>query len=135
LRLLAEEPRNGYQLMQAIEERSRGSWRPSPGSVYPTLQQIEDQELIQAVERDGTKLFELTDEGRRHLEESGSASPWEPGEELPAVAELKVQMKQLVVAVTQFGHAADEPQVRQAAAMLNQTRRSLYRILAGDADE
>jgi DNA-binding PadR family transcriptional regulator len=135
LRLLDEKPRNGYQLMQAIEERSRGSWRPSPGSVYPTLQQLEDQELIQAVQRDGTKLFELTDRGRGQLEECGGASPWESGEELPAVGELKAQMKQLVVAVTQFGHAADDRQVRHAAAMLAQTRRSLYRILAGDADD
>ena len=66
LLLLAEEPRNGYQLMQAIEERSGGRWRPSPGSVYPTLAQLEDEGLIRATERDGTKLFEITDAGREH---------------------------------------------------------------------
>ncbi len=69
LLLLAEEPRNGYQLMQAIEERSGGRWRPSPGSVYPTLAQLEDEGLIRATERDAAKLFELTDAGRDHLAE------------------------------------------------------------------
>src|SRR5947209_335815 len=64
LRLLSEEPRNGYQVMQEIEERSAGRWRPSPGSVYPALSQLEDEGLIRATERDGVKVFELTDAGQ-----------------------------------------------------------------------
>ena len=64
LLLLAEEPRNGYQLMQAIEELSGGRWRPSPGAVYPSLAQLEDEGLIRGVDRDGTKLFEVTDAGQ-----------------------------------------------------------------------
>src|SRR6267142_1980350 len=64
LLLLAEEPRNGYQIMQEVEERSNGVWRPSPGSVYPALQQLEDEGLIRSQETDGRKLFALTDEGR-----------------------------------------------------------------------
>ena len=75
LMLLAEEPRNGYQLMQTIEERSGGRWRPSPGSVYPTLAQLEDEGLIRAIERDGTKLFELTDAGREQAEQSPTGPP------------------------------------------------------------
>ena len=67
--LLAEEPRNGYQLMQTIEERSGGRWRPSPGSVYPTLAQLEDEALIRGIERDGTRLLELTDAGREQAEQ------------------------------------------------------------------
>ena len=63
LLLLAEEPRNGYQIMQEVEERSDGVWRPSPGSVYPALQQLEDEGLIRSQEDDGRKLFELTDAG------------------------------------------------------------------------
>ena len=80
--LLAEEPRNGYQLMQTIEERSGGRWRPSPGSVYPTLAQLEDEGLIRGIERDGTKLFELTDAGREQAEQfAGRTAPWEEDEE------------------------------------------------------
>src|SRR5688500_2490305 len=64
LALLAEEPRNGYQLMQEIENRSEGVWRPSPGSVYPALQQLEDEGLIRSEESDGRKVFRLTEAGR-----------------------------------------------------------------------
>src|SRR4051794_27554760 len=79
LALLAEEPRNGYQLMQEIERRSEGVWRPSPGSVYPALQQLEDEGLVRQVEQEGRKLYELTDEGRAHVAERGDelAAPWD----------------------------------------------------------
>ena len=69
LALLAEEPRNGYQLMQEIERRTEGVWRPSPGSVYPALQQLEDEGLVRAQEGGGRKLFELTDDGREYVAE------------------------------------------------------------------
>src|ERR687895_451717 len=72
LALLAEEPRNGYQLMQEIERRSEGVWRPSPGSVYPALQQLEDEGLVRSDETEGRKLFHLTDPGRRA---AGEAAP------------------------------------------------------------
>src|SRR5712671_3171097 len=75
LLLLAEEPRNGYQIMQEVEERSDGVWRPSPGSVYPALAQLEDEGLIRSQETDGRKLFALTDEGRAHVEARDPAAP------------------------------------------------------------
>src|SRR5512142_172341 len=82
LRLLAEEPRNGYQLMQAIEDRSGGRWRPSPGSVYPTLAQLEDEGLIRSAEHEGTKRLELTDTGRSYLESrADTAAPWDSGDD------------------------------------------------------
>src|SRR6202048_332236 len=79
LLLLAEEPRNGYQIMQEVEERSDGAWRPSPGSVYPALQQLEDEGLIRSEEHDGRKLFVLTDEGRVQVEQRkpDKPAPWE----------------------------------------------------------
>ncbi len=71
LRLLADEPRNGYQLMQTIEERSGGEWRPSPGSMYPTLSQLEDEALIRSAEADGSRVFEITDAGQRAPRDPG----------------------------------------------------------------
>ncbi len=71
LLLLAEEPRNGYQIMQEVEERSDGFWRPSPGSVYPALQQLEDEGLIRSEEIEGRKLFRLTDAGEAQLKDRG----------------------------------------------------------------
>src|ERR687895_2379472 len=77
--LLAEEPRNGYQLMQAIEERSDGVWRPSPGSVYPALQQLEDEGLVRVEESAGAKAYALTDEGREYVEAHRDklGTPWD----------------------------------------------------------
>ena len=135
--LLAEEPRNGYQLMQTIEERSGGRWRPSPGSVYPTLAQLEDEGLIRGIERDGTKLFELTEEGRAHVEQhAGGAAPWEEDEDpdgrsIPEIASLVVQIGK---AAWQVAHEGDDRQVEKACETLAETRRALYGILAEDAD-
>src|SRR5215469_10925542 len=98
LRLLAEEPRNGYQLMQAIEERSGGIWRPSPGSVYPTLAQLEDEGLIRSAEAEGSRRFEITDAGREHLKgRADEPAPWESAAEdsenpLAELAPLVVQI-------------------------------------------
>jgi DNA-binding PadR family transcriptional regulator len=141
LMLLAEEPRNGYQLMQTIEERSDGRWRPSPGSVYPTLSQLEDEGLIRAVERDGTKLFEITDQGRARLGESKTdPAPWEPDEQeddpqahsLSEIASLIIQIGKAAWQVAQEG---DERQTEKACQTLAETRRALYRILAQDDTE
>jgi DNA-binding PadR family transcriptional regulator len=138
--LLAEEPRNGYQLMQTIEERSDGRWRPSPGSVYPTLAQLEDEGLIRGIERDGTKLFELTDAGREQAQQyADRAAPWAEdegtdGRSIPEIASLVVQIGKAAWQVAQEG---DEGQVQKACETLADTRRALYGILAAepDADE
>src|ERR1700751_3068374 len=79
LLLPAEEPRNGYQIMQEVEERSEGLWRPSPGSVYPALQQLEDEGLIRSEETEGRRLYHLTDAGRAYVDErpDDQPAPWE----------------------------------------------------------
>src|SRR3954451_12608677 len=91
--LLAEEPRNGYGLMQEIEHRSGGGWRPSPGSVYPALQQLEDEGLVRGAESGGRKQYELTDEGRAYVEEHRDtlAEPWADvaGDVAPGAFELR----------------------------------------------
>ena len=135
LMLLAEEPRNGYQLMQEIEERSGGNWRPSPGSVYPVLSQLEDEGLIRAVDRDGAKLFEITDAGRAQVADCDDPTPpWESQDDVAPVGDLKSQIKALNIAAAQLMHVGDEAQVQKALEALTQTRRTLYRILAEDDD-
>ena len=119
LMLLAEEARNGYQLMQTIEERSGGRWRPSPGSVYPALAQLEDEGLVRAVERDGTKLFEITDAGREHVAAAhGQTAPWEMDDDpaFETLAELRSLVHQIANGCRPGGsgrrRGADRPRAR-----------------------
>src|SRR5215208_5931395 len=132
--LLAEEPRNGYGLMQEIEARSNGAWRPSPGSVYPALSQLEDEGLVRAEETGGRKLFDLTDAGRAYVTEHADelGTPWEEAGGSEAVGELRTLVFSVGAAVMQVVQAGTEAQAAEAAKVLEETRRSLYRILAGD---
>jgi DNA-binding PadR family transcriptional regulator len=134
LLLLAEEPRNGYQIMQEVEERSQGEWRPSPGSVYPALQQLEDEGLIRSEEADGRKLFVLTDEGRKLVQErdTDSPAPWDQmgGELSDEVVELRKVIRDVAYAFAQVMRTGSEPQLARAAEVLATARRDLYRILA-----
>jgi DNA-binding PadR family transcriptional regulator len=136
LRTLQDEPQNGYQLMQAIEERSGGRWRPSPGSVYPALAQLEDQGFVRSIERDGQKAYEITDAGEEHLTERGEhPAPWEEDDDpaSQAIAGLRSLVGQVAQAAIQVSQVADEQQMQQASEVLTETRRSLYRILAGES--
>jgi DNA-binding PadR family transcriptional regulator len=136
LLLLEDQPRNGYQLMQEIEERSGGMWRPSPGSIYPALSQLEDEGLVRSDESAGRRAFELTDEGRAYLEEHREAIgvPWDDvGGDLPeGLFELRKLMMQLGMATMQVAQAGDEAQTAEARTVLEDARKALYRILAGD---
>jgi DNA-binding PadR family transcriptional regulator len=137
LRLLADEPRNGYQLMQTIEERSGGEWRPSPGSMYPTLSQLEDEALIRSAEADGSRVFEITDAGREHLEtRADEPDPWIPsdGRSENAMADLGPLVIGIGKAVWQVASVGSEQQRARALELLDETRRGLYRILAEDPD-
>jgi DNA-binding PadR family transcriptional regulator len=136
LRLLAEEPANGYQLMQTIEERSQGRWRPSPGSVYPTLAQLEDEGLIRSADAEGARRFEITDTGRTHLEgRSEEPAPWELGDDEPSAKDLKSAIAGIAAAAWQVGQAGTDRQRAQASELLLETRRALYRILAEEAPD
>ena len=138
LLLLAEEPRNGYQIMQEVEERSDGAWSPSPGSVYPALAQLEDEGLIRTQDSDGRKAYALTDAGRKVLEERGSdrPAPWEQmSDELPQGArELGKLMREVAFAFAQVMRTGSEEQIGRAREVLATARKELYRILA-DGDE
>ena len=133
--LLAEEPRNGYQLMQEIEERSEGAWRPSPGSVYPALQQLEDEGLVTTVPRDGGRFYELTDAGRATVANRGDApAPWDAVRDDvgPAPRQVMDLVREVAVAAAQLVQAGSDAQIERAQSVLKETRRSLYRILADD---
>jgi DNA-binding PadR family transcriptional regulator len=140
LLLLAEEPRNGYQIMQALEERSGGAWRPSPGSVYPALQQLEDEGLITTSEQDGRKLYELTDAGRTVVAERGESAPapWDElaGDVSQETWELLKAAREAGSALFQVLQTGSEAQRREAQRIVAGTRRDLYRLLAdGDPVE
>jgi len=140
LALLAEQPRNGYQIMQELEQRSRGMWRPSPGSVYPALQQLEDEGLVKAEEAGGGRVFALTERGRAHVKEhqDETTAPWDEvarcagGEEL---ADLLGLARQVGVAAAQVVHAGGPAQVAEARKVLHEARRALYRILAEEGPD
>ena len=135
LTLLAEAPMHGYQVIQEITERSDGVWSPSPGSVYPTLQQLEDEDLVTSDSAGGKKVFSLTDAGRAAAEARGtSRAPWEEvGDDVAGtLLELRDGIRQVVGAVHQIARGGTATQVAAAKRVLADTRRALYRILAED---
>jgi DNA-binding PadR family transcriptional regulator len=138
LALLREGPRNGYQIMSDIEERSNGAWRPSPGAVYPALSALADEGLIEAEESGGRRQYQLTDSGREYVEANpGKArGAWESAEQQEAweVPGLFGEAARLGGAIVQVARAGTPEQVREAEQALERARRTLYRILADDED-
>ena len=133
LSLLAEAPMHGYQIIQEIEERSGGSWKPSPGSVYPTLQLLTDEGLIVAESSSGRKTYSLTEAGREQVEsDSGTSAPWESANrrEAPRAANLAKAGIELAQAASQVGRSGNKEQVAEAVTVLEETKRKLYSILA-----
>ena len=139
LALLREGPRNGYQIMSDIEERSNGAWRPSPGAVYPALSALADEGLITDEKSDGKRVFRLTDAGREYIEQNPDMArgAWESSEQQEAwqVPGLFAEAARLGAGIVQLAHAGDPAQVRAAERLLERTRRELYRILADDAED
>jgi DNA-binding PadR family transcriptional regulator len=136
LLLLAEEPRNGYQLMEEIERRSGGAWRPSPGSIYPALAQLEDEGLVRAEETAGRRAYRLSPEGEAYVEENREAlgSPWdEAGEGVPdELVDLRTLIAHVGMATLQVGQSGNDGQIAEAKKVLSEARKSLYRILADE---
>jgi DNA-binding PadR family transcriptional regulator len=129
LAVLAEGPGHGYEVIQALEEKSGGRWRPSPGSVYPTLQQLEDESLVRSEEREGKRVYEITDEGRveaeRRLAEGGK--PWE--DDGP---DFRGNVKLLFLAYKQVMLAGSPDQAEAANEIIANARKQMYRLLADD---
>ena len=135
LALLAEKPMHGYQIIHEIEERSDGAWKPSPGSVYPTLQLLADEGLISAEESNGRKTYSLADEGRRIADAAADQpAPWEAqgtrnSSRATALPKAGIDLAQAAALV---GRSGNPEHVEQAVAVLNEARRKLYSILAQD---
>jgi DNA-binding PadR family transcriptional regulator len=134
LALLAEKPMHGYQIIREIEERSKGTWKPSAGSVYPTLQLLADEGLISAEESNGRKTYALTAAGREEVAASGASAPWETagaggGSSFSALPKAGMELAQ---AAAQVGRTGSPEQIHQAVTVLDEARRRLYSILAQD---
>jgi DNA-binding PadR family transcriptional regulator len=139
LAVLAEQPMNGYQLIQEIAERSGGVWKPSPGSIYPTLQQLEDEGLVTADAESGRRTFRLTDEGRTYVADHQDevSAPWE-AMSAPAGDDengLKPMLGQVATAMWQILATGTPEQQAKAREALGELRRKLYGILAEEGDD
>ncbi|MFE6823838.1 PadR family transcriptional regulator [Streptomyces sp. NPDC057690] len=134
LALLKDRPMHGYEMIQEIAERSGGAWKPSPGSVYPTLQLLEDEGLISSESEGGKKLFSLTDEGRTAAEE-GPEAPWEEasrGVDWEALSEIRQAGFGLMEAFGQVWKTGSKEQREKALTVINDARKKLYLILADE---
>ncbi len=132
LALLAERPMHGYQIIREIEERSGGSWKPSAGSVYPTLQLLADEGFISAEESNGRKIYSLTEAGREDVAGADASAPWESTTPAsgPGFAALPKAGVELAQAAAQVGRTGSPEQVQEAVKVLDEARRRMYSILA-----
>jgi DNA-binding PadR family transcriptional regulator len=136
-----EQAWNGYQFIQTIADRTDGLWRPSAGSVYPALQQLEDEGLIETAtgQDDRRRMYTLTDTGRQYVADHAAEirASWDAvtGSVDDAEYQLRDTIRQVIVAAAQVQQAGSAAQVQQANKILADTRRALYRILAADGDE
>ena len=135
LLLLDEQPRHGYDLIQEITERSSGAWTPSPGSVYPTLQALEDEGLVTLERVDGRRTASLTPEGQAHVDEHRErlGNPWTPTGSQDSALAFREEFLTVRDAVRQVARVGTPAQHAAAAAALTAARKELYRILAEDA--
>ncbi|MFJ3899061.1 PadR family transcriptional regulator [Streptomyces sp. NPDC090083] len=134
LALLKDRPMHGYEMIQEIAERSGGAWKPSPGSVYPTLQLLEDEGLIASESEGGKKLFALTEAGRTAAEE-GPDAPWEEasrGVDWEALSEIRQAGFGLMEAFGQVWKTGSKEQREKALSVINDARKKLYLILADE---
>jgi len=134
LALLEERPMHGYEMIQELEERSDGMWRPSAGSIYPTLQLLEDEGIIAGEEHDGKRRFTLTDAGREAAAKRSAdrPPPWEQAAEGAddERQDLFASIKQFAPAVIQIAQVGTPDQAQRAKAILDDARKKLYAILA-----
>jgi len=133
LAVLHETPMHGYQIMQVLEARTGGRWRPSAGTIYPTLQQLEDEGLVKTDTVDGRKVYTLTDTGRAEAEASPlTRHPWFSQDDERGATDLRRLSVQLIGAAMQVRRVGSEDAQKQAHDILVESRRRLYGLLADD---
>ena len=139
LALLKEAPRNGYQLMQELEQRSQGMWHPSPGSIYPCLQQLEDEGLVRSEAGGVGRTFQLTDTGKAYVDAHSDevTAPWEAFATAGGDGFLPLMnlMRQVGAAAIQVAHTGSAAQQKEARKILGEARRALYHLLADDPSD
>ncbi len=124
---------HGYQIMQELSERTQGAWRPSAGSIYPTLQQLEDESLVEASEIEGKKVFALTVAGREAV--SAGRPPWEQFESHGVHHDLRLAARGVAGAVMEVARTGTDDQAARVKEILEKARRDIYLLLAGDVTE
>src|SRR5690349_19802921 len=131
LALPDDRPMHGYEMIQELEERTGGRWRPSAGSIYPTLQLLEDEGLVSAEEVEGRKVYSLTDAGKKAAPaRTDEARPWEEGDEDSPRFAVRQELFRTMGAAKQVARGDDDEQMTKAAEILKEARRKLYGILA-----
>jgi DNA-binding PadR family transcriptional regulator len=131
LALLDDRPMHGYEMIQELEDRTGGRWRPSAGSIYPTLQLLEDEGLVKGEEVEGRKVYSLTDSGKGAVPDRTEGDrPWEEGDEDSPRFEARRELFRTVAAAKQVVRGDDEQQLEKAGEILKDARRKLYGLLA-----
>jgi DNA-binding PadR family transcriptional regulator len=127
---LLDGPAHGYELMQRLEQSTNGTWRPSPGSVYPMLQQLEDEGLARSDEHDGRKVYDLTAIGREQADPKLLENFATKTANVTSAVTLITELKQLSMAAKQVAMAGDPDVAEKAVEIVRGARQSLYRLLA-----
>lgn len=132
LALLTERPMHGYEMIQELDQRTGGVWRPSPGSVYPTLQLLEDEGLIKSDQGAGRKAYTLTEAGQAEATTAAANAPWAEfsAETVASGHDTREAIAGIAMALRQIGYERDQERWNRAVEVLNDTKRKLYAILA-----
>jgi len=129
--LLAEQPRHGYELIKELEERYGGSWKPSPGSVYPTLQLLEEGGYLISEQQEGKRVYTITDSGRELLAQRGDPLDWMEKRSKPQQwMELGNAIADVGAAVMQVARSGNSDKISRVQEILTRVKREIYSILA-----
>jgi len=133
LSLLRESDMHGYQIIQEISDRTDGAWTPSPGAIYPALQLLEEQKMVESKTVGDKRVFALTELGRTHAAMLPEGGPWQEfAAESDPERKLREAFMSLMQATKQVGTVGSAEQIEQAASVLADARKRMYAMLGGD---